>query len=78
MAKTTQKIPTSAQRAKKMGYEKVTVKHSLSEKKKWVLLKQGRKWDFVRAASAKATGPHTVCYYDPNTGFYTKCHTVDA
>lgn len=73
-----QKIPKTAKqaRAPKSKYKKATVKHSLNEKKKWVMLKQKGKWLFARTASATASGPHTVCYYDPNTGFYSDCHTA--
>ena len=54
----------------------MAVEHSDSEKKKWVMLKQKGKWGFEKAASATVSGSHTVCYYDPNTGFYDDCHTV--
>jgi hypothetical protein len=77
MAKTNRKIPTTSQQAKKKGYAKVVVKHSAREKRRWALVKDSGKWNFVKAASASATGAHTVCYYDPNTGFYDDCHTVE-
>jgi hypothetical protein len=76
MAKTTRKLPKTAGQAKMKGYTKVTVKHSKAEKKKWALVKHKGNWGFAKAASAAAAGPHTVCYYDPNTGFYDDCHTV--
>jgi hypothetical protein len=71
-----QKIPKDAKEAKNKDYSKVAMKpHSAKEKKKWVLIKPRKgKSSIVDAASAKATGPHTVCYYDPNTGFYDDCH----
>jgi len=77
MAKAAQKIPSTAkQAAKKKNYAKVAVEHSDRERSKWVMLKQKGKWGFEKAASATVTGSHTVCYYDPNTGFYDDCHTV--
>jgi hypothetical protein len=75
MAKAARKIPSTAKQAKK-GYDKVKVKHSTKEKQKWVMLKHKGKWAFTKAAAATASGSHTVCYYDPNTGFYDDCHTV--
>ena len=72
---TVQKIPKTAKHAKKnKGYTKIAVKHSTKEKQKWAMVKHKGKWEFAKAASAKATSPHTVCYYDPNTGFYDDCH----
>jgi hypothetical protein len=77
MASKAQKVPKTAQQAEKNDtYSKVTAKPSAIEKKKWVMLKQKGKWQFAKAASATASGPHTVCYYDPNTGFYDDCHTA--
>ena len=77
MAKKTRKIPGTSQLAKKKGYTKVVVRHSIAEKRKWALVRRGRNWNFAKAATASAAGPHTVCYYDPNTGFYDDCHTVE-
>jgi hypothetical protein len=76
MAKVAKKIPSTAKLAKKKGYAKVTVEHGVKEKKKWVMLKQRGNWAFAKAGSATASGSHTVCYYDPNTGLYDDCHTV--
>jgi hypothetical protein len=76
MAKAAQKIPPTAKQTLKEGYAKVAVKHSTKEKQKWVMLKHKGKWAFAKAVTAKPSGPHTVCYYDPNTGFYDDCHTV--
>jgi hypothetical protein len=60
-------IPRTATEAKKRGYKEVAkVKHadlSSAEKKKWALVKP-----------SAATGPQTICYYDPNTGEYDDCH----
>ena len=71
------KIPKTAKHASKnQKYQKAKAKPSLNEKKKWVMLKQKGKWEFARAATATASGPHIVCYYDPNTGFYDDCHVV--
>lgn len=80
MAKKSRKIPATSKAAEGKDYRKVKVKHAGKERKKWVLLKHGSKkqFEFVRAASASvaAAGSHTVCYYDPDTGFYDDCHTV--
>ena len=66
-AKKVTTIPKTANQAKKHGYKKVAkIKHaalSKTEKKKWALIKPGT-----------ATKPHTICYYDPNTGEYDDCH----
>jgi hypothetical protein len=68
--KTPPLIPRTAKEAKKAGYKPVAkIKHadlSGAEKKKWAMVK----------AAAPQGGPHIVCYYDPNTGEYTDCHTV--
>jgi hypothetical protein len=77
MAKKSQKIPTSAREAKKMGYESAAVKHSGSQKRRWAMLKQRGRWEFVEAASAKVAGSHTICLYNPQTGFYDDCFTVE-
>jgi hypothetical protein len=77
MAKAPRKIPSSAKQSLKKGYAKVKVNHSTKEKQKWVMLKHKGKWAFTKAASATASGSHTVCYYDPKTGFYDDCHTVE-
>lgn len=71
------KIPTTAKLATKAGYKKVSLDHGARTKQQWVMLKQKGKWSFAAAASAKAAGRHTVCYYDPATGFYDDCHTVE-
>ena len=63
-----------AKRARKPDYEPVTVKHSKLEKQKWAMLKHKGKWSFAKARAARPPGPHTVCYYDPSTGFYDDCH----
>ncbi len=68
------KIPQSAEKAANSGYSKKAVVHSTREKQKWVMLKHKGKWAFTPAASTAPPGPHTVCYYDPNTGFYDDCH----
>jgi len=72
--KKARKIPPTPKEAKKRGYNKVAVRHGAREKRKWALVKQKGTWAFAKASAAKATGPHTVCYYDPNTGFYDDCH----
>jgi hypothetical protein len=71
--KSTRKIPKTAKEAARRGYEPAT-KPSTSEKRKWALVKNKGKWAFAKAASATVMGPHTVCYYDPNTGSYDDCH----
>jgi hypothetical protein len=76
MAKIIRKVPATPQLAKKKGYAKAVVKHTALEKRRWTMVKQSGKWNFVKVASASAAGPHTVCYYDPKTGFYDDCHTV--
>ena len=77
MANQTMKIPKTAKHASKSKkYQKAKTKPSLNEKKRWVMLKQKGKWQFARASTATASGPHIVCYYDPNTGFYDDCHIV--
>jgi hypothetical protein len=68
------KLPKSAKDAEARHYIGIAGKHSAAEKRKWVLVKQKRNWTLARAASSVPTGPHTVCYYDPNTGFYDDCH----
>ena len=75
MANQPQKIPKTAKHAKGK-YQKAKAKPPLNEKKTWVMLKQKGKWQFARASTATASGPHIVCYYDPNTGFYDDCHIV--
>lgn len=67
-------LPKSPTDAIHRGYKKLTKKHSDAEKRKFVLVKHKRNWSLVRAATAAPTGPHTVCYYDPNTRFYDNCH----
>jgi hypothetical protein len=76
MAKSAKKVPKTSSEAKKKGYTKTTVKHAASERKKWVWLKQKGKWQFAKAASATASAPHTVCFYDPKTGQWDDCHVV--
>ena len=80
MTKKTRKIRTTATQVakKKEGYKKVKVTHSTKERKKWTMIKRKGKWEFAKAASTKPTGPHTVCYYDKNTGFYDDCHEAAA
>ena len=68
------RIPRSAKAARDQGYTKIAGKHSVVEKKKRVLIKKRGTWSLARAASAAPSGSHTVCYYDPNTGFYDDCH----
>lgn len=65
-------IPKSAKEAENCGY--AAVKPSMREHQKWAMVKHKGKWAFTLAASAAPAGPHTVCYYDPNTGFYDDCH----
>lgn len=74
----TQTIPRTAAAAAKRGYKKVVVRHSSQEKKKWVWVKHKGKqnWEFARAASVIASGPHIVCYWDPNQRAWTDCHQV--
>jgi hypothetical protein len=72
--KKTREIPKTAKEATKRGYNRVAVKHSTREKQRWALIKHKGKWAFAPATSATVTGPHTVCYYDPDTGFYDDCH----
>ena len=70
------KVPKTAKHAiKSEKYKKLAKKHTDNEKRRWLLLKQKGKWRLARAASATASGPHTVCYYDPSTGFYDDCYT---
>jgi hypothetical protein len=68
------KLPKSATEARKRGYSKIVVRHSKAEKRKWAWVKHRGKWAFTPAESAMPQGPHTVCYFDPNTGFYDDCH----
>ncbi len=68
------KIPKTAAQAKKSGYNSATP--SKTEMQSWVMVKQAGNWDFQKAVSATANGPHWVCYYDPGTGTYTDCHYV--
>jgi hypothetical protein len=70
------KLPKSPKEAKKLGYQKVAMKPSEAEKKKWRMEKHKGKWAVTPAESAAPNGPHTVCYYDPNTGFWDDCHQV--
>jgi len=71
------KIPKTASQAKTKGYQKKSFKHSIGEKKKWVMLKKkGGPWQFTKVATATASGSHTVCYYDPNTGEWDDCHSA--
>jgi hypothetical protein len=73
----THKIPKNTELAAESKIYKKGKKPTLSERKKWVMLKHKGKWQFAkRAALGNANGPHTVCYYDPDTGFYDDCHTV--
>jgi hypothetical protein len=57
-------------------YKDAKHKHSDSGKKKWVYLKQKGQWNYARAATATATGFHTVCYYNPKTGLWDLCVDV--
>jgi hypothetical protein len=67
MAKKTVKksspIPKTATHAKKLGYKTTAeINHpdlSKAEKKQWAMVKPGE--------------PHLICYWDDNTGGYTKC-----
>jgi hypothetical protein len=59
-------IPETAEHAVNQGYKKTPIVHAtlpVAEKKNWALVKPG--------------SPHIICYYDPNTGEYTDCHTSD-
>jgi hypothetical protein len=71
------KIPKTAKQATKAGYKKVSAGHGVGTKQQWVMLKQKGKWSFASAESAKPAGRHTVCYYNPATGLYDDCHTVE-
>lgn len=75
MAKTTVKksspIPKTATHAKKLGYKKIkkmppvtaAAATSAATMAKWAMVQPG--------------SPHIICYYDPNTGEYTDCHSSD-
>jgi hypothetical protein len=71
MAKNSSPIPKTATLAKKLGYKKVTKMPPVSAaeatsdatKSKWALVQPG--------------SPHIICYYDPDTGEYTDCHSSD-
>jgi hypothetical protein len=64
-------IPKTATHATEQGYKKVNktppvsaaAATSTATKAKWALVQPG--------------SPHIVCYYDPNTGEYTDCHSSD-
>jgi hypothetical protein len=75
MTNKAQKIPRTSAQAKKRYDKQLTIEHSTTEKKKWVMVKQRGRWRFAEAENTRLRGPHTVCYYDPNTGFYSNCHT---
>ncbi len=75
MAKKTVKksspIPKTAAHAKRLGYKKIkkmppvtaAAATSAATKAKWAMVRPG--------------SPHLICYYDPETGEYTCCHSSD-
>ena len=69
------RVPRTARAARAhKDYTESKIKPGARERHNWVMLKQQGRWSFARAASATPIGRHTVCYYDPKTGFYDDCH----
>ena len=74
--KTLKKIPKTAALAKKAGYVPAPGTPSKAAMQSWVMVKQAGNWGFQKATTARASGSHWVCYYDPGTKTWTDCHYV--
>jgi hypothetical protein len=74
-------IPRTSWEAKRDGHTKANVNFnnmSQAQKKKWITIASDHvsHGDLGCIGPRLATGSHTVCYYDANTGKYDDCHTV--